>query len=555
MTRLVGMAVLAVSILACAPSIEDGAIECSDNGRCPPGFECEADGRCWRGGRPAPDAVSDGTPDTPTDSTPDTTSDSKALDSVPDAADAADASSPDASSPDAAPVPDSMTDSATTIDGEVDADNPTPDATTQVDGCTPTSCTSEKKNCGTISDGCGKSLDCGSCIWPESCGGGGTANVCGCTPTTTCEAAGAECGTLDDGCGGKLDCGTCIAPEACGGGGTPNVCGCTPTTCEAADAECGTVSDGCGRTLSCRGCAPPELCGGGGANVCGAPSCVGLAPTCGPTKTADCCETLAVSGGTYNRSNDPAYPATVSDFMLDRYEITVGRFRNFVEAGMGTQASPPAAGDGAHPSIVGSGWDSAWNTNLQADTAALEAAVKCDSTYQTWTDTAGANESLPMNCLDWYDLFAFCAWDGGRLPTEAEWNYAAAGGSEQRQYPWGNAAPDGTYAVFDCLGNGSPAGSCAFTDILVVGSRSPKGDGKWGHSDLAGSVWEWTLDWYNSTYPTPCVDCANLVSTANRSIRGGGFSNFGNYLASSYRNYLTPTFRYFIRGGRCARTP
>ncbi|MFH0902030.1 MAG: SUMF1/EgtB/PvdO family nonheme iron enzyme [Pseudomonadota bacterium] len=265
---------------------------------------------------------------------------------------------------------------------------------------------------------------------------------------------------------------------------------------------------------------------------------------------------LLVSGGTYNRSNNFSYPATVSDFLLDRFEITVGRFRRFVEAGMGTKANPPAAGAGAHPLIAGSGWDAAWNTNLPADTAALKTAVKCSSTYQTWTDTAGANESLPQNCLNWYDLFAFCAWDGGRLPTEAEWNYAAAGGSEQRTYPWGSAAPDGTYAVYHCMGDGSAAGSCAFTDILVVGSRSSKGDARWGQSDLAGSMWEWTLDWYNSTYPTPCVDCANLVPAIYRSIRGGSFDYLGvDYLASSYRSYYTPAPRGSSFGGRCARTP
>ena len=67
----------------------------------------------------------------------------------------------------------------------------------------------------------------------------------------------------------------------------------------------------------------------------------------------DCCKSLLVPGGTFDRSYDgvdfmdPNYPATVSDFYLDKYEITVGRFRQFVNAGMGTQTSPPAAGAGA----------------------------------------------------------------------------------------------------------------------------------------------------------------------------------------------------------------
>ncbi|WP_438023210.1 formylglycine-generating enzyme family protein [Sorangium sp. So ce233] len=71
----------------------------------------------------------------------------------------------------------------------------------------------------------------------------------------------------------------------------------------------------------------------------------------------------------------------------------------------------------------------------------------------------GENEARPIRCVSWSVAFAFCAWDGGRLPTEAEWNHASAGGSEQREYPWGNAFPNSTYAVYDAAGS------------AVVGSR------------------------------------------------------------------------------------
>jgi hypothetical protein len=89
-------------------------------------------------------------------------------------------------------------------------------------------------------------------------------------------------------------------------------------------------------------------------------------------------------------------------------------------------------------------WDVAWNASLPVDAAALTAAVKCNSTWQTWSDSPGtpSAESHPMNCINWYEANAFCIWDGGRLPSEAEWNYTAAGGSQQRQYPWGATAPD-----------------------------------------------------------------------------------------------------------------
>jgi len=146
---------------------------------------------------------------------------------------------------------------------------------TGLDGasCTPTTCAAAGKNCGSLADGCGATLNCGSCTSPQTCGGGGTANVCGCTPTT-CAAAGKNCGSLADGCGGTLNCGSCTSPQSCGGGGTANVCGCTPTTCAAAGKNCGSLADGCGGTLSCGSCTSPQTCGGGGtANVCGGSSC------------------------------------------------------------------------------------------------------------------------------------------------------------------------------------------------------------------------------------------------------------------------------------------
>jgi formylglycine-generating enzyme required for sulfatase activity len=264
---------------------------------------------------------------------------------------------------------------------------------------------------------------------------------------------------------------------------------------------------------------------------------------------------LLVPGGTFDRSydgvdfKDPNYPATVDDFYLDKYEITVGRFRQFVNAGMGTQTKPPAAGAGVHPLIAGSGWNSAWNTNLKANTAALTTAMKCNSSYQTWTDTAGSNESRPQNCIDWYEAFAFCAWDGGRLATEAEWNYAAAGGSEQRAYPWSNPPTsttiDDSYAVY-C------GGSCSSTQN--VGSKSPKGDGKWGHADLAGNVWEWTVDWY-ANYTTACNNCADLTDASNRVFRGGSFTDFASYLRSADRSFsYLPEYHSYNFGARCART-
>ncbi len=284
-------------------------------------------------------------------------------------------------------------------------------------------------------------------------------------------------------------------------------------------------------------------------------SCIGLAATCGPSANEDCCTSLPVPGGTFNRSNDARYPATVSDFVLDKYELTVGRFRAFVNANLGTQANPPPAGTGVHPLIASSGWDASWNQYLPSSTAALKSSFKCDPPFQTWTEAPGANENRPMNCISWYLAFAICAWDGGWLPTEAEWNYAAAGGAEQREYPWGSGIDpsEASYndPVYGCTGDADPA--CTLADLIVVGSK-PAGNGRWGHADLAGNVMEWALDWY-ATYSPTCVDCADLVTATCRVVRGGYFYYIpGNSRTSVRFDGFIPEVRASGVGVRCARS-
>ena len=85
-----------------------------------------------------------------------------------------------------------------------------------------------------------------------------------------------------------------------------------------------------------------------------------------------------------------------------------------------------------------------------------------------------------MNCIDWYTAYAFCIWDGGRLASEAEWNFAAAGGSEQRYYPWGDASLDPTLASYGCTEGVWDGGStCPLSFLPAVGSHTA-GDGPSG---------------------------------------------------------------------------
>jgi len=300
-------------------------------------------------------------------------------------------------------------------------------------------------------------------------------------------------------------------------------------------------------------------------------SCVGLAKSCGPNGDEDCCSTAdPIPGGTFYRSYDVAsdgmypnisYPATVSPFVLDRFEVTVGRFRKFVEAGNGTRTRPPQSGAGGRR-LNGAdnqgGWDESWNTKIATNTATLSDALKCGTSFQSWTDAPGENEDKPINCVTWYEALAFCAWDGGFIPTEAEWNYVAAGGNEQRAYPWSNPASataiDCSYANYK---NDVPAGAYCVNGTIggtdVAGLKSPKGDGRWGQTDLAGNVWEWVLDWYLSPYENPCDNCAELTAATDRIFRGGGFGTGPNLQRTSHRGMHPPDYRWASLGIRCAR--
>jgi formylglycine-generating enzyme required for sulfatase activity len=267
---------------------------------------------------------------------------------------------------------------------------------------------------------------------------------------------------------------------------------------------------------------------------------------------------LPVAGGAFQRAPGeiPAYQAEVGDFCLDRFEVTVGRFRRFV-AGYDAWRSGghPAQSEGQHPLVGdGSGWKAEYDAMLPEIAAQLTGSSRLDpgEAYQTWNDDVAtvAADQLPINSVSWYEAFAFCIWDGGRLPTEAEWQYAAQGGDLNRDYPWGHDAPDPSLAVYACGGDGDPE-DCSYADILAVGSR-PLGNGYWGQSDLAGGLWEWVLDTFDE-YAEACASCVNVSDGAYRVTRGGGWhSDAGTLIGRERYDYL-PANRTLYLGFRCAR--
>lgn len=362
-------------------------------------------------------------------------------------------------------------------------------------------------------------------------------------------------GAMKDGCLVDGDCnpgrvcnaGTCGPPRS-GFDGGADASG--TFTDGATGNEDGSAGDGGGEGGKDGGAVVPmQSCDGAGSGRM----------DCGPASNESCCTTLAVAAGSFVRSydgvgfTDNTATASVSAFHLDAFEITVGRFRKF--AGAVVAGYTPLPGNGKHAHLNGgaglnggteSGWDAAWNAQLTTDASTWNTNLACGG-GATWTSAAGANERLPITCATWFELYAFCIWDGGFLPTEAEWNYAAAGGSEQRVYPWSSPA---TSTTIDC----TRANYASCGAVAAAAGATTAGRGRWGHADLAGNVWERTLD-VDANYTTPWIDKALLAGGTDRTLRGGAFVSTPptKTMYASFRNHAPDTSRDGIVGARCAR--
>jgi formylglycine-generating enzyme len=264
-----------------------------------------------------------------------------------------------------------------------------------------------------------------------------------------------------------------------------------------------------------------------------------------------CCLSIYVPGGDFRRNYveglepfaNPNFTAELSPFLLDKFEVTVARMQQFVAA---YDQLDLKEGDGKAPHIEA---DSGWRTasTRPANSTALKAALAACDASSTWTDGAGSAQKLPINCVDFNVAYAFCIWDGGRLPTDAEWNLAAVGGDEQWLYPWApplNGPPiDASRAIYESL-EAIPS---------MVGSK-PAGHGRWGHADLAGNVGEMVLDFYNVAPPEEhCKDCANLTASMSKVYRGGSYISSSEGVVATYPFEWLPQFGVAEIGFRCVR--
>lgn len=203
----------------------------------------------------------------------------------------------------------------------------------------------------------------------------------------------------------------------------------------------------------------------------------------------------------------PVHQVNVPDFEMSKTEVTVAQYRACVDAG---ECSTPDTG-----------YDCNWNVS--------------------------GRENHPINCVDWNQAKAFSTWAGGRLPTEAEWEYAARSEGQAQTYPWGNAQATCDYAVMDDGGYG-----CGRDRTWPVCSKT-RGNTEQGLCDMAGNVWEWVADYYADYNSTPC-DGTEQMSGSERVNRGGSWYNYASYLLATNRSRNDPGVRNYYLGFRVARS-
>ncbi len=261
---------------------------------------------------------------------------------------------------------------------------------------------------------------------------------------------------------------------------------------------------------------------------------------------------VLIPGGTFQMGSEesddekPVHRVTLSDFYLSKYEVTLAEFRAFIEAS-GYQTDAEKEGDSY--GYEGTEWKKIAGRNWRHD-----------------PEGNPAPDNHPVINVSWNDAVAYCQWLGEktglpyRLPTEAEWEYAAGNGAKHTKFSWGNGDPTGkkggnvadetgkkkfsTWTIFSGYTDGfvftAPVGSFDYNDF--------------GLYDMTGNVWEWCSDWYGSYASGNQTNPSGPASGSVRVLRGGSWLYHPLYCRVANRDSSTPGYRNGNVGFRLART-
>jgi formylglycine-generating enzyme required for sulfatase activity len=247
--------------------------------------------------------------------------------------------------------------------------------------------------------------------------------------------------------------------------------------------------------------------------------------------------TFAMGTGTTGRPDGyweelPQHEVTLDGFWMDKFEVTNAQFADFLQA-RGNQEEG------------GVTW-----LELDSELCLIEQVGDAYQPKEGYADH-------PVIDVSWYGAQAFCQWVGGRLPTEAEWEYAARG-PESRIYPWGNE--------YDCSrGNFHDWTDPIDPEYLIPGERGcdgidftspvgafPSGASWCGALDMAGNVYDWVADWGTSFYPSGRqVNPTGPITGTEKVVRGGSWNNHHLTVRTAFRGDYRPLNRSYYIGFRC----
>lgn len=322
----------------------------------------------------------------------------------------------------------------------------------------------------------------------------------GCRPTEViCGGACVNLQTDRNHCNG---CGVvCPTGQGCSAGRCQIVCGAGITNCSGVcrdtstdESNCGGCGVACGSLQRCVAGVCQDLCPGGTVYMPAVTFAMGTAQVqTGP-----------------ERDQNPQHQVTLRPYCLGRFEVTLEDYRRCIAAGRCTAVADPDS--------------------------------RCN-----WNNSG--RERDPVNCIDFSQAVSVCSflYDGGRLPTEAEWENAASV-SGTRLYPWGDTAPS-TQLCWSGAPNPQRTSTCA------VGTFRD-GNTPNGISDLSGNVYEWLSDWYGAYSATSQTDPTGPTTGTERVHRGGtAFGTPATAFTSRVRNRDAPTGTAYYLGVRCATDP